>query len=49
MRKIRQIQKYGNAVVIKLKPSDLDDLEWELGDNIDISECINVSKRSEAM
>jgi len=43
MRKIRTIKKYGNTVMIALKPHDIEDMGWQLGDNIDISDAVKVS------
>ena len=35
----RKIAKYGNADMIRLKPKDREDLEWEYGDEVDIDGC----------
>ena len=43
MRK-RKVTKYGNADIIKLKPKDLEDLDWEYDDEVDIDGCKKISK-----
>ncbi len=43
MRK-RKITKYGNADIIRLKPKDKEDLDWEYGDEVDIDKCEKVKK-----
>jgi len=44
MKKIRKIVKYGNAVVIRLAPQDLEDMDWQIGDLLDITECVKIKK-----
>lgn len=41
MRK-RKIAKYGNADIIRLKPKDREDLDWDYGDEVDIDKCEKV-------
>ena len=36
----RQIKKYGNTIVIALKPQDLLDNDWEEGDFLDLSDVV---------
>ena len=40
--RVRKIAKYGNADMIRLKPKDREDLEWEYGDEVDIDGCKKV-------
>lgn len=42
--RLRKIAKYGNADIIRLKPKDLRDLDWEYGDEVDIDDCKKVEK-----
>ena len=41
----RKIAKYGNADIIRLKPKDREDLEWEYGDEVDIDGCEKVKSK----
>ncbi len=43
MRK-RKVGKYGNTDVIKLKPKDREDLDWEYEDEVDIDKCKKIKK-----
>lgn len=45
MRK-RKIAKYGNADMIRLKPKDREDLDWDYGDEVDIDKCKKIKKES---
>lgn len=41
----RELKKFGSgSPVIHLAPIDLKDLKWKIGDMIDITDCIAVSK-----
>ena len=40
----RKIMKYGNTDIIRLKPNDIEDLEWDYNDEVDIEDCVKVSK-----
>jgi hypothetical protein len=46
MKKIRRIQKYGDSFAIKLEPTDLPDMDWKVGDLLDITDVVKVNKRS---
>ena len=39
MARFRPLKKYGDSIVIRVNSQDLLDLGWEIGDDIDISEC----------
>ena len=41
----RKFSKYGNTDVIKMKPHDKKDLEWEYGDEVDIDGCEKVKSK----
>ena len=41
----RKVAKYGNADIIRLKPKDKEDLEWEYGDEVDIDGCEKVKSK----
>ena len=41
MRK-REVGKYGNTAVIKLKPYDLEDMGWKCGDLVDIEDIVKL-------
>jgi len=43
MRK-RKIAKYGNADIIRLKPKDKEDLDWDYGDEVDIDKCKKIEE-----
>jgi len=36
----RQIKRYGNAIMIHIHPQDLIDLDWEIGDWVDLSDAV---------
>ena len=40
--RVRQIKKYGNTFVIKLSPTDLEDLDLKENDSVDIDEIVKV-------
>ena len=44
MVRYRQVKLYGNTYVIALKRTDLEDLGWKEGDEVDIDELIKTLK-----
>ena len=46
MRK-RKIGKYGHTLVIKLKPQDLQDMGWSIGDDVDIEDVVKMEVKND--
>ena len=43
----RKIAKYGNTDIIRLKPKDKEDLDWEYGDEVNIDNCEKLKESKE--
>jgi len=41
----RKVMKYGNTNIIRLKPKDIEDMEWNYGDEVDIDDCEKVKPK----
>lgn len=41
----RKIGLYGHAYIIKLKPQDLPDHDWEVGDMIDLTDAVIIKQK----
>ena len=43
--RFRKIKKWGNSFVIVLQPTDMDDLGWKEGDELDLEDVVKKKKK----
>ena len=45
MVRLREVKKYGTTWIVKLEPTDMDDLGLKVGDKIDIEDVVIKTKK----